>query len=288
MRNDFSGNFMEQRYHSQFDNDSTYNEKAFLQHHQLYGTLMLEYDRNAVAPLNFITRMEALEKSIDKNIMEKYSIYNNKLLEEIKSTKESAKTIYAKVEQINAEYQKALEEGKNKEAKKIYEESRKLNSDLLKVFKFAEDKFVRLTWEDENIFPHEKAQSNIDNISKSIEALEKKDVKTPIDEYLYAIDNNWYAYDFDEEVFNYFTNYVLDQPADRLMWGAGRVEGHENLFSTVKSLLDKYEEKDPDVSKEIESLKAAENNQKEVLNKHINEEVENVKTLNAMLKEMSK
>lgn len=288
MRNDFSGNFMEQRYHTQFDDDSTYNEKAFLLHHKLYGALMLEYDKTAVAPLNFVTRLEAIEESLNNEVMDKYSVDTSDLLTAIKEAKESAKTTYAKVEEINDKYKTALAKGEDEEAKKLYEESRNLNSELLKIFKFAEDKFVRLTWEDENIFPHEKAQNNIDNISKAIEALEKKDVKTAIDEYIYVVDNNWYAYDFDEEVFNYFTDYVLNQPADRLMWGAGRLEGHENLFDTVKSLLSKYDEENPEISKEIERLKEAESNQKELLENSIKEETSSIKELNNRLSELNK
>ena len=31
-----------------------------------------------------------------------------------------------------------------------------------------------------------------------------------LDEYLLQVDNNWYAYDWDREVFDYFTDYVLE------------------------------------------------------------------------------
>ncbi|MGL6106734.1 hypothetical protein [Romboutsia sp.] len=41
------------------------------------------------------------------------------------------------------------------------------------------------------------------------------------------------------------------------MWGAGRVEGHENLFNTIKSLQGKYEV-------EAESVKQLSNMLKEL------------------------
>ncbi|MGL4372797.1 MAG: M28 family peptidase, partial [Turicibacter sp.] len=242
MRNEFSGDFMSEIYHSQFDTAETYNELAYLFHHQLYTSIVLAYDQLAVAPMNFETRLEALEQSINTQIMNQYDIDTEELLAGITSTKEVAAKLYKQVEEINHTYQNTLISGNKDEAAKLYEASKNLNAQLLEIFKFCEDEFVRLTWEDENIFPHEKAQLNIENINKSIEALTEGDVVSAIDDYLYQVDNNWYAYDFDEEVFNYFTNYVLDQPADRLMWGAGRVQGHENLFETIKSLQDKYEE----------------------------------------------
>ena len=64
-----------------------------------------------------------------------------------------------------------------------------------------------------------------------------------LDEYLYLVDNNWYAYDWSTETFHYFTDYVLEQPVDRLMWGAGRVQGHVDLFDIINSLQEKSEVK---------------------------------------------
>jgi len=42
-------------------------------------------------------------------------------------------------------------------------------------------------------------------------------------------------------VFRYFTEYVLNQPADRLKWGAGRIIRHENLFELVTDLKNAQE-----------------------------------------------
>ena len=161
-----------------------------------------------------------------------------------------------------------------------------LNSGLLAAFKYAEDQFVRLTWEDEQIFPHEHAQNNIENITLSIESLSKGDIATPLDEYLYAIDNNWYAYDFDKEVFNYFTDYVLKAPKEKLMWGEGRIVGHEDLFDTINSLKAKSGQANADVSTEIETLKGALERQIELLNSTVLDETASVKKLGELLSEL--
>ena len=58
---------------------------------------------------------------------------------------------------------------------------------------------------------------------------------------LYQVDNNAYAFMFDEEVYNHFTDYVLNQPQDRLKWGYKRLMPHENLYALVKDLLNKKE-----------------------------------------------
>lgn len=283
LRNDIIGDFMSEVYHTQFDNKDTYNEAVYVFHHNLYGLLMLEYDRVAVSPLNFATRLEALKESIDTQIMQDYDIDTTELLALIDKAIEDGNKVYTKVTKINEAYVKALDENNDEEASKLYNESRELNANLLSLFKYAEDNLVKLTWEDAYLFPHEHGQNNLLNIDASIDALENGDVKTALDEYLYAIDNNWYAYDFDQDVYNYFTDYVLNQPADRLMWGAGRVMGHENLFGTIKSLLEKYDTENPDVSKELETLRQAQKNQEQLLQEGIDIEIESIKEMSTQL-----
>ena len=62
------------------------------------------------------------------------------------------------------DYLKALNEGDSEAAQKLYDESRDLNTKLLTVFKVAQDDLLKLTWEDEPIFPHQHAQNNIENL----------------------------------------------------------------------------------------------------------------------------
>ena len=287
LRNDFQDSeFMRTHYHSQFDNEDTYNEKALSFHQNLYGLLTMYYDQTAVTPLDFTVRLEALKESIDQGIFDDAAVSSNELMTELETAIATAEKINKNVNEINDKYLKALNEGDTKNAQKLYDESRQLNTGLLETFKFAQDHFVKLTWEDEPIFPHEHAQNNIENLALSIEALKKGDVNTPLDEYLYAIDNNWYTYDFDKEVNQYFTDYVLKQPADRLLWGAGRIVGHEDLYDTINSLLEKRDQTDANVTEEIEALTEALENQKQLLKTSVDEEHESIKTLSKMLAEL--
>lgn len=288
IRNDFSGTFMEECYHSQYDDVNTYDEASFLFHHNLYGMLVLEYDQLAVAPLDFSVRLEAMKASIDQDVMNVYGVEYKELLTTLDETISHATSVWEKVEQLNKDYQVALEQRNTTKANKIYNEIRELNAKLLEVFKFAEDHFVRLTWEDESIFPHENTQNNLSNLTYAIEALEQGDVVTALDEYVIGVDNNWYAYAFDEEVFNYFTDYILNQPADRLMWGAGRVTGHENLFTVIQSLQDKYETPNADVTAEVAALKVAQENQKNLLEETIVAMTADLETMSVQLQNLTK
>ncbi|MFF2754727.1 M28 family peptidase [Psychrobacillus sp. NPDC058041] len=287
LRNDFQDSeFMHSHYHSQFDNEGPYNMNAYKFHLNLYGLLAMHYDETAVVPLDFTTRLNALKEDINADIFKQAGVSSDKLVSDIDSAIATAEEVNAKVTKVNEDYLAALTEGNAETAKKVYNESRELNSGLLAAFKYAEDQFVRLTWEDEPIFPHEHAQNNIDNLSLSINALVKGDIATPLDDYLWKIDNNWYAFYFDKEVYNYFTDYVLKAPKEKLMWGSGRIMGHEDLFDTINSLKEKREQTGVDISSEIQTLNSALERQKELLKTTIAEEVASVNKLGEMLDEL--
>lgn len=287
LRNDFQDSeFMHSHYHSQFDSDEAFNAEAFKFHLNLYGLLAMHYDQTAVVPLDFTTRLTAMKELIDTTVFDRASVKSDGLVEEIDDVMTVAEEVNTKVNEVNEKYAEALKKGDADAAKKLYEESRELNSGLLAAYKYAEDQFVRLTWEDEPIFPHEHAQNNIKNLAASIDSLKEGDIATPLDEYLYAIDNNWYAYDFDKDVYNYFTDYVVKAPKEKLMWGADRIVDHEDLFDTIQSLKAKKELDGADVSVEIETLTSALDRQKELLGRTVAEETTSVKKLGQLLAEL--
>ncbi|WP_432354461.1 M28 family peptidase [Sporosarcina sp. A2] len=287
LRNDFQDSeFMHSHYHSQFDSDDAFNAEALKFHLNLYGLLTMHYDKTAIVPLDFTTRLTAMKELIDTAVFDQAAVAPDSLTKEIDHVMTIAEEVNAKVANVNEEYAAALQKGDSDAAKKLYAESRELNSGLLATYKYAEDQFVRLTWEDEQIFPHEHAQSNVKNLAASIDALNKGDITSPLDEYLYAIDNNWYAYDFDKEVYNYFTDYVINAPTEKLMWGAGRIVDHEDLFDTIQSLKDKKEQANADVSTEVATLTAALDRQKELLGKTVTDETASVKKLGELLAEL--
>lgn len=275
------GGFAQTHYHSQFDNRDTYSPEAFLFHHNMYGMLMLAYDRCAVSPLDFSTRLEALRASMDDTVLTEEQVSSlNAALDE---AEDAASAAWDKVSEINDSYRKALDSGDTAAADALIQESRETNAAVLSAFKYAEDAFVRLTWEDVSIFPHEHSQNNLLALNGAVEALERGDSATAIDEYLYAVDNNWYAYDWSRETFDYFTNYVLNQSDDRLMWGAGRVQGHEDLYDVIRSLLDKYGDTSADYTAELARLNDAVNNQTAMLAEQVDHEVRALAELTAQL-----
>ena len=279
------GGFAQTHYHSQFDDRDTYSREAFLFHHNMYGLLMMAYDHCAVSPLDFSTRLSVLRESMDDTIMtaEQMDALNAALDE----AEAAAGTAWAKVSEANAAYQQALDAGDTDKADELLAEAREMNANVLAAFKFAEDSFVRLTWEDSSIFPHEHSQNNLLALEGAAEALKQGDSAAALDEYLYLVDNNWYAYDWSRETFEYFTDYVLNQSADRLMWGAGRVQGHEDLFDVIRSLQEKYGDSSVDYTAELARLDQAIETQRTMLNEQVEHEVSALEALTAQLMQIA-
>ncbi len=279
------GGFAQTHYHSQFDDQDTYSREAFLFHHNMYGLLMMAYDHCAVSPLDFSTRLSVLRESMDDTVMtaEQMDALNAALDE----AEAAAGTAWSKVSEANAAYQQALDAGDTDKADELLAEAREMNANVLAAFKFAEDSFVRLTWEDSSIFPHEHSQNNLLALEGAAEALKQGDSAAALDEYLYLVDNNWYAYDWSRETFEYFTDYVLNQSADRLMWGAGRVQGHEDLFDVIRSLQEKYGDSSADYTAELARLDQAIETQRTMLNEQVEHEVSALEALTAQLMQIA-
>ena len=154
--------------------------------------------------------------------------------------------------------------------------------ELLKTFRKAQDYLVRLNWQDEVIFPQEAASKNIRQLEKASRALSEGNITDAL-KALYRVDNNMYAFLFDEEVYYHFTEYILHQPKDRLMWGAGRIMHHENLYGIVQKLKQRMEEETPELDSEIRRLEAALRRQKAYYRDDIRYLNTSVNKLSAML-----
>ena len=67
------------------------------------------------------------------------------------------------------------------------------------------------------------------------------------------------------------------------MWGAGRVQGHEDLYDVIHSLLDKYADTGADYTAELTRLNEAIDNQTAMLGEQVSHEVNALQTLSSQL-----
>ena len=277
MVNDFTGgSFMETHYHSQFDNDDFYDEAVYRLHHELFALLILALDETAVVPLDFspvlerviaggsriVTAAEEILSQTKKNQIgqEQIATAAKKLIQVTEEAQKKEKQSYDQTAAINARYHMLLANGNMEEAEQHFVENRSREEKLLAKFKQEQDCFVRIDWYGEVFFPHEILWKNIGLLQDTIDALEQSDVDKAL-EKIYQVDNNAYAFMFDEYVYRHFTDYVFNQPKERLKWGYGRLLEHEDLYHVVKCLLKKRKEADTDYREELHYLKECYNKQ---------------------------
>lgn len=286
LRNDFQESpFMRSHYHSQLDNKDTYNEKAMIFHLNMYGLMTIAYDQLAALPLDFTRRFKAYEESLNSDLLEDVS--SKEIAQVLEDINTKINVLNKKIADINTNYTVAISNGETDKSDTLLKEGKELNQKTLKLYKFLQTEFVKLTWEDAEIMPHEHDQNNYNLLTSSIDALKKGTPAEATDNFLYAIDNNWYAYDFSKETYQYFTDYTLNQPADRLMWGHGRIMGHIDLYDVIHSILDKTEKGDTDFTSEIKILEDYLLSTRNSFNNVIKNELSNLKTVNAMLEDIN-
>ena len=113
-----------------------------------------------------------------------------------------------------------------------------------------QDSFVRLDWHDEVCFPQEAVRRNLKLVRTAVECLENGHGRCAL-EAIYGIDNNRYAFQFDEEVFRHFTDYVMNQEAGRLQWEPAGSSTTKSVSSGTASKEGKLEEEDEDFTEEL-------------------------------------
>ena len=99
LRNDFQdSDFMRSHYHSQFDNEDTYNADALKFHLNLYGLLSMHYDQTAVVPLDFTTRLLEMKDEISTEVFEQAGVSSKEIIAEIDNAIAITEKVNAKVE----------------------------------------------------------------------------------------------------------------------------------------------------------------------------------------------
>lgn len=255
MVNDFTGgSFMETHYHSQFDNDDFYDEQVYRLHHELFALLIAALDETCVIPLcsapvmkraldGYNISSDVLRPFVAMDLISPMTLAS--LVEKISGlekiladAKDVAESRYESRRSLNSRYRALLSDDKEEEAECLYLEAREAEDEALRRFKCAQDELVRIDWYGNVHYPHEILLQNIRLIGGAIANLKEQNLSSALRK-LYQVDNNAYAFMFDEEVYNHFTDYVLNQPQDRLKWGYKRLMPHENLYALVKDLLNK-------------------------------------------------
>ena len=124
-------------------------------------------------------------------------------------------------------------------------------------------------------------------LEEAINALKKGDVATALDEYLYKIDLNWYAYNFDKQTYDFYVDQVLGDDAEN-SWGTGYLKSNADLWQVIQDLKAVYDVEKPDVDAQIKALEKELDVQKKDLAKVVKKEISTLEDVTATMKQLSK
>ena len=251
-------------YHSNKDTaeDIGYSPEVFAYTQKMYGSYLITFDKMAVRNFDYTKLLTPMKESVNEKVVGDY----DKLMKAFDNANAAAEKFAAK----------------NKEMADA-EDVAEFNSKSNELFQDVSLNLFTIDWNEEFQFVHLYKQTNVECLKAAIKALEDGDVPTALDENIYCIDLNWYASAFDKETYDYYENQVLG-PNAKNSWGEGYLESNADLWEVVQSLQDKYDKKNPDVSNEIEVLKAELAVQEADLANVVSEEIE---TLNRLADEMN-
>ncbi|MDD5944425.1 MAG: LysM peptidoglycan-binding domain-containing protein [Clostridia bacterium] len=258
-------------YHSTMDSvklgvDKTVMEMTI----SLFADMGKQLSSTAVRPVDFTTVIEAMKESYAGSDID------------FDTAMTAAESLKAKCDALEAAYEEAVNAGDTAKANEIMAQAVKLNEKTYKIFKQLEADFTRFDYAGEVQFPHSVYQNNIEALEGAISALENGSAAEALDEYLYDVDYNWYAYDFDRETFDYCTDKMRTKAEGT--WGEGMLEQkNEDLFDVIKSLREKYDDADADLSSEIEALNAAKLHQESFLAERVEKEKTDLAAITKMI-----
>lgn len=231
-------------YHSNMDNVILgVDEAAWQRNIQLFTEFAMELDKLACRPVDFSDRFEAMAESYEGQA-------------DIEGICAASAQLKTAIDQLNADYAAALEAGDSEKAQQLRNQGIALDQKTHLIFKDAVAATAAFDWEDNTVFPYEVTNGNIEALEQSIAALKEGDAALAIDEYLYNVDYNWYAYDFSKETYTYLLDKMYNKAEGT--WGEGMIRRPgEDLWDVIHSLKDKIEAGETDFAGEIETLEAA-------------------------------
>lgn len=273
------------RYHSQFDDPSTYDKDVMDFNIKFYGALVSYIDKTPALYLDFTSQYDRLLAALDEKICTAaggdVTAYNAALTK-LKAASEQAKQ---KIMDLNKDYNAAVIAGDSAKADSLKTEAKALNQKTLKAFKYAQDEFLGLMYE-KPVVPHEAPQFNIALIQDTIACLKAGDVVKAADEYAWQVNNilEWYNMYFSPEVIAQFNDMFWGKNnQDNLYWGTGRNFTPANVETATRGVMEKYEAENADFSAEIAVYEKAVKEQQSILKKKMAKEIEAILKLADML-----
>lgn len=175
-----SGQWMMDRYHTVYDDMSTYSSELMEYSIGLYGGIAQYIDKNPALELDFTARCNALEEQLegtDAYLTDEQKDLIDQYKSNLKALRESGAAQLEKAQAINAEYEEAYNNGASEEElSAITAKGVELNKVTLQAFRVLEDELMGMIGSDTNMALHITAQSSLDAYAAVLADLESGEV----------------------------------------------------------------------------------------------------------------
>lgn len=277
--------FYYERYHSQFDDPSTYDAAVMAFNTKLYGALALSIDQTPAYLLDFSAQSDRLDGAFDADAFALAGADASAYTAALADLQAAAAGAYAEGEAINARHAEAIAANDAEGAAAAVAEARAYNRRVLDAFGFAQDALLDLMYE-RPMVPHAAQMENIGLMQAIVASLEAGDVVTAVDEYAWQVNNvlEWYNFHFSEET-TAKANAMFFSPENQgnLFWGTDKMFTPANVEAATRALVAKYDAPDADFSAEIACYTDAIAAQAALLAENVAAEITAVRTLTEML-----
>lgn len=274
-------------YHTNFDTEKIYNEAVADFNLKFYGSLAVFIDQLPAFYLDFTSQYDRLMNALNEKICLAAGADAEAYKNAVKKLGSAAEKAKQRILDLNIRYANAVKEGADpKLIDAVRDEGRNLNFKNLQIFKFAQDAFLGLMYE-EPVVPHEAPQKNIEQMEAVIEALERGDVVTAADEYAWKVNSvfEWYEMYFSPEVMDvHYDMFYSEANGHNLFWGTNKAFVPAEVSKATRSLMLRYEDEGGDFAEEIAIYKKAIIDQGKVLKDLMAKEINNILEFADMLK----
>ena len=246
-------------YHSQYDTPDTYNEAVMNFNLRYYGALAMYIDQTPALYLDFTAQYDRVLASMDEELMAEAGVDMAAFRSALEELNTAAQAMKERVEQVNRDYRRALEENDAEKVSSLRREDMQLTDRNLKAFEYAQKHLLGLMYE-RPIVPHEAPQENVRLCRDIIACLETGDVAAAVDEYAWTVNNvlEWYAMYFSPEVIAVQDDMLWGEGnRDNLYWGTGIGFAKADVDAATRSIFARYNETGGDFSSEIAVYQAA-------------------------------
>lgn len=257
------------------DNKSRYSENAMLFSLQLYGKLLMRFDRTAVSPLDFSPLLAALKSSYQVDALKAAGISEERLTSVIDKASEQAVLLKVAVWQKNSAYAQAIENQDKGDASAVYKQTRQLNADVLALYKRAQALLTRIDINGEAVFPHQRSQTDTLSLTAALAALNAGKASAGLAS-LKQIDSNALFLSVHEKVVDFFDNQLGTQEKNESKWSLFLIEDQLDLRTVIRSVESKTAQAkltSAGLAAEIVALKSAQISENTLFSNEVESEI---------------